>query len=181
VPRLFSEDRLRAAKGCVAARGRDLRWRFNPGASEAQLTECERRIGITLPSDLRSFLNESDGAAIEEHIPGELVPDQGDHMYFLSCDGIADRTAYLRTFGRELDVDLGQFVVFVDYQDGNYVLLDLRAGHGYAIDGWHEEMAYWPAAAPLAASFTDFADKALAAMADGRNARFWIPSPPPAG
>ena len=178
---MFPEDALRASRERVADKGFDLRWRFNPGASEAQLAACERGIGTALPSDLRSFLRDSDGAAIEEHIVGELVPDQGDHIFLLSCDGIADRTAYLRTFAREElgGVDLEQFVAFADYQDGNYVLLDLRPGHGYVIDGWHEEIAYWAAAAPIAASFTDFAAKVLAALAAGKNARYWIPPPQP--
>jgi hypothetical protein len=50
--------------------------RFEPGATEANLRDGERRIGVTIPEDLRSLLAECDGIMEVMEIQGQAIDTQ---------------------------------------------------------------------------------------------------------
>jgi hypothetical protein len=167
---------LEVAKRRYAELGLDLRWRTNPGATQAAIEACERSIGVALPDDLRAFLLESDGGVLERHRPDEIVPEQGLYLFFLSSAEIAARTLAEREFARvDLGVlDVGRYVWIVDYQDANYIVYDPDRSGGTIVDGFHEETAYWSSYPPLAASFTDFVARISASMLRGERIVYWL-------
>jgi cell wall assembly regulator SMI1 len=50
--------------------------RFQSGATEAQLTDAERRIGVRIPESLRSLLTRCDGIMDRVEIHNELIETQ---------------------------------------------------------------------------------------------------------
>lgn len=101
--------------------------RFAPGATAARLEECEHRLGVTFPDDLRALLRESDGITETMEIEGELIETQ----WLMWPTGLIEE--------RNLRTDrLGMPAGWLSFStaDGNDFAYDVHDPHGH-IWVWH--------------------------------------------
>lgn len=134
----------------------------NPPATPEQIAAFEARMGWTLDPDLRAFYLHCDGAALFQRFP-----DTNYHLLPLA------EIRRARVAMRPRDDDSfgpASWYTLVDLQDSDYVILDVarrQQGRYPLLDAFHET---FPEVRPLAASFSEFLEKALASGDD----YFWL-------
>jgi hypothetical protein len=113
--------------------------RFAPGASEAHLREAERRLGVTIPEDLRNLLAECDGIMEVMDIHGRPIDT---HWLIWPTETLVDRN---RDPGRATVGLPGSWLIFAT-ADGRDFGYDLHEGEGHIwlwrpIDGESDRVA----------------------------------------
>lgn len=134
-----------------------------PPATPAQLAAFEARVGWALDEDLRAFYLHCDGATL--FAPREKAPN-----YRILPLAEVQR-ARIRMRHQDTDTyGAPSWYTLLYLQDGDYVLVDIaqRLGGRYTLlDAFHET---YPAVEPIAASFSEFLERALASG----DAFFWL-------
>jgi hypothetical protein len=169
-PELLPLQRLQRARERLADRDVDFTWTFRPPAADDEVARCEALLGMPLAHDVRAFLRQANGGELTERRP------EGDStLSFLSCRGIVAATQELRALLADVAAaPADAFIAVVDYEDGDVLMIDARDGRGTVVDGWHDEINAWHTEAPLARSFTAFADMLLSTVESGSDMKFWL-------
>ncbi|RKH47817.1 SMI1/KNR4 family protein [Corallococcus sicarius] len=135
----------------------------NPPATPARIAAFEGRVGWTLDPELRAFYLHCDGATLFKRFPHA-------NYHLLPLAEIQRARAAMRprdddSFGP------ASWYTLVDLQDSDYVILDVahpKDGRYPILDGYHE--TFPEGVRPIAASFREFLEKALASG----DAFFWL-------
>jgi hypothetical protein len=130
----------------------------HPPATPEEIEEFEQRVGWRLDPDLRVFYLHCNGAELIKRLP------ESPYRILPLSKIVRARVAI---FGKKNDDDRhgpASMWAICDVQDGNYLLVDVaRQENGCypVIDGWHEA---WPDPEycdQIAASFSNFLERAL--------------------
>ncbi|NNB91974.1 SMI1/KNR4 family protein [Corallococcus exiguus] len=135
----------------------------NPPATPAQVAAFEGRMGWKLDEDLRAFYLHCDGAALFQRFP-----DANYHL--LPLEQIRRARVAMRP-GDDDHFGPTSWYTLVDLQDSDYVILDAAHqvdGKYPVLDAYHE--TFPEAVRPIAASFSEFLERALASGDDF----FWL-------
>lgn len=133
-------------------------------ATSAEVEEFERRSGWRLDEDLRAFYLHCNGAALFERLDSPYRIRPLSHV----------QRARVDMRGEDSDEwGPASWYALGDMGDGDRILVDVRhtqTGRYAIIDGWHEGFPD-PAHCPqVAASFSEFLEKALRSG----GAKFWL-------
>jgi hypothetical protein len=138
----------------------------NPPATPEQIEAFEQRVGWRLDPDLRAFYLHCNGA--------ELFEKPDSPYRFVSLSGLIRARVAMR--GEDSDTwGAASWYVLGNLHDGDRVLVDVgEQVHGrYPLrDGWHEGFPDPELCPRIAASFSEFLEKALRS---GGN-KFWLKS-----
>lgn len=169
-PDLFPQQRLHSAREQLASRDIGLEWTFEPAATQDEIARCEAELGVRIPHDLRTFLGQANGAElIERTAAGDIT------LTFLSCRGITRATKQTRALLVEVDrMPRDAFLTFLDYEDGDALMIDVRPNRGGVVDGWHDEVNVWHTKERLTPSFAAFVDALISAVEHGGHLKFWL-------
>jgi hypothetical protein len=172
IPYPWLEDAILSLQNVARDLRLELQWLPNAPATNEQIDECERAIGLPLPPSLRVFLQLANGAMLAFGVRLKDGFDGGGcELKILSAEKIAEWTAFYKTDFVEREVEepfcrWGGLIVIADCEDGNYCILDaegaieeypVRYMEGETVpDVWREER--------LADSFEDWLKRAFDAI-----------------
>jgi hypothetical protein len=124
-----------------------------------------KRLESGSAAHVRAFLRQANGGELTERRP------EGDStLTFPSCRDMVAATQELRALLADVGAEPADtFVAVMDYEDGDVLTIDARHGRGTVVNGWHDEINTWHTKAPLARSFTAFADMLLSTVESGKS------------